>query len=147
MRGVSQRLKIHQPGQQLAQRVDIERIGLIGRQKLIENAQKLLATRQRRSPEHLAHAAHGAHTFPELLQGLASQLATQVAGVVHLLFLRGGLCKAVGQYHSVHRAGAGAADALEDQVIVFQQRIQNPPGQRAMRAAPLQSEVDSVRGF
>jgi hypothetical protein len=69
-----QRLEVHHPGEQLAQRVDIERIGLIGRQKLVEHAHELLAARQRRGPEHLAHAAHGAHALPQLAQRLARQL-------------------------------------------------------------------------
>ena len=143
VRGLDQRIEIHHPGQQLTQRVDIERIGLIGRKKLVEHAHDL-RTRQRHAPEHIAHAAHGTHAFPQLGQGFAGQTPPQLSGVFRLALLHCRLGKTVGQHHGIHGTSAGAADAFKHQTIMFQQRIQHAPGQRAMRAAALQGQIDGV---
>src|SRR5262245_31610668 len=50
--------------------------------------------------------------------------------------------QAVGQYSGVHRARAGRADALEPDARVLENAVEHAPGERAVRAAALQCEVD-----
>ena len=133
-----QRFKIHNPREQLAQRVQVERVGLIGREKLREHAHELHA----RHGHAAQPAAHGAHTFPQLAQRLPRQLAAQVSGVFHIFLALCCLCKAVGQYRCIHGTRTGAADALDHQGIIFEQGIQHTPGQRTVRASALQRKIE-----
>ena len=59
-------------------------------------------------------------------------------------------CKALGiaagQGHGVDRAGAGAAQALERDALVRQQRVEHAPGEGAVRAAALQSQIEGPHG-
>ena len=75
-----QGVEVHHTGQQLAQRIDIERIGLVGRQELVEYAHDGHA-RQRHAPQNIAHGSHGSHTLPELAQRLAGQIPPQMQGI------------------------------------------------------------------
>ena len=44
----------------------------------------------------------------------------------------------------IHGAGTGAADAFEIKPSVFQQLVQHTPGERAVGATALQSQVDGL---
>jgi len=50
----------------------------------------------------------------------------------------------VGKHNCVHRAGAGTADAFDVDAIVFEEPIQNTPGERAVRAAALQRQRNGL---
>ena len=52
----------------------------------------------------------------------------------------------VGKRHRVHGTGAGAADRLDVKPLVLEELVKHPPGECAMRAAALQSELDRLRG-
>ena len=47
------------------------------------------------------------------------------------------------QCNRVHGPGTGTADAFQGNAAVFQQRIQNAPGEGAMRATALQGKIDT----
>ncbi len=51
---------------------------------------------------------------------------------------------AVGIYHRVHRACAGAGDAFDVDAAVFDEFIHHAPAESAVRAAALQREVDAL---
>ena len=52
----------------------------------------------------------------------------------------------VGHHYRVHRAGGGAGDAVEHQPAFLEQPVEDAPGECAVGAAALQSEVDRYRG-
>jgi len=52
--------------------------------------------------------------------------------------------EAVGEHHGVHRAGAGAAQPVDEQPVVEHQALEHAPGEGAMRAAALQGDVDAL---
>ena len=55
------------------------------------------------------------------------------------------LHEAADQHGGVHRAGGRAGDRLDLQPRLFEQPVEHAPGERAMRAAALQREVDEDR--
>jgi hypothetical protein len=59
--------------------------------------------------------------------------------------LRAAMGEAVGQHGGIHRAGRGAGDRLDLEPWFLQQAIECTPGERAMRTAALQREVDKNR--
>jgi hypothetical protein len=50
----------------------------------------------------------------------------------------------IGEHDGVHGAGAGGADAFEGDALVFQQTVEHAPGEGAVGAAALESEVDGA---
>src|SRR5512146_1875463 len=50
----------------------------------------------------------------------------------------------VGQDDRIHRARAGRADRLDVDAAIGKQRVDRAPGERAVRAAALQGEVDRL---
>ena len=123
---------------QLAQRVDVERVGLVGRK-----------TRQRtrqRAHHQLGQARRafaGGAQFHDLVPH-AGQAGARA--FVRVLLVRHGLRPAVRQRHGIDGAGAGAADAGEVEAPVLQQRVQHAPGEGAVRAAALQGQVNGFGG-
>ncbi len=59
------------------------------------------------------------------------------------------LCPAGGvalrQHHGVQGAGTGAAEPFDDDALILEQPVEHAPGERAMRAAALQREIDAAR--
>jgi hypothetical protein len=54
---------------------------------------------------------------------------------------------AIGDHRSVHRAGAGPADALDDDPLIPQQTIEHAPGEGAMSTAALERQIDRFDGW
>ena len=52
--------------------------------------------------------------------------------------------QAVGQHDGVDRAGRRAGNAIDRQPPVLEQMVEHAPGERAVRAAALQREVDAL---
>ena len=50
--------------------------------------------------------------------------------------------QARGKDYGVDRTGAAGRDSVERKPLVFQQPVEHAPGERAMRAAPLERQVD-----
>ena len=56
--------------------------------------------------------------------------------------------QSLSQTNRIHRAGAGAADAIEIKATIRQQGIEDAPGKGAVRTTALQGEVEAgAAGF
>lgn len=116
--------------------MDVEGVELAGREVL---APLHGQTHGRVEPEALPvgrgqHQLKGqavGHGHPERAQGSAGACAS----ACH---------QAMRQHHGVHRARAGAADAVQVKPAVFQQRVEHPPGERAVCATALQRQIQTV---
>ena len=140
--GVDEHLGLGQAGdalevdlalQQLAQRVDVERVALVGR----EAPQRAWQRAQHQFGEAARPVAEGAerhHLVPDAGQGVARAFGRVAPGVA-------GGGPAVRQRDGVHRPGAGAADAFETQAAVGQQGIERAPGEGTMCTTPLQRQI------
>jgi hypothetical protein len=53
-------------------------------------------------------------------------------------------CEAVGEHDSVHRAGAGRADAIDLEPRLLEQPIQHAPGEGAVSASTLKRTVGDL---
>src|SRR5438045_1244101 len=51
--------------------------------------------------------------------------------------------KPIGKYRRIHRSGAGRAEPLEAESLLFQKSVKYAPGKGAMRSAALERQVDS----
>ena len=119
--------------QNLAQRIDIERVELVRRKVMGKLHQHL----------------EGRHQADVLaILGRHGDLERQTARNRHPEFFQRRPCaiaaaahQAVGKNNGIHGAGAGAADTLEVQAPVLQQAIEYAPGECAVGAAPLQGKV------
>src|SRR4051794_22364187 len=81
---------------------------------------------------HRAEAGELGDPGPEMVELHARALAAAA------------LDEALGEHRGVERAGAGAADALDPQPLLLQQTVEDAPGEGAVAAAALQSEVDRL---
>ena len=133
----AQQIEVDLSLEQTLQRVDAERIDLVGRHPRADHVEPQVGPGQR----HASHeAAHGADLVPEAAQGPPRRLAgLPVVGAV-----RQGRHQAVRQRHRVHGTGAGAAQAVEPEAAVFQQGVEHAPGEGAVRAAALQGQVQGA---
>jgi hypothetical protein len=118
-----QALEIHQRAQQLAHRIEIERIELRRGEELADEVEARLV-QALQSGQRLQAAALPAQRRPEARELL------QRAG-------RPVLRQAVGHQHRIDRAGAGAADCFEGEPALLEQAIEHAPGESAVRAAAL----------
>ena len=50
--------------------------------------------------------------------------------------------KSIGKDRRVHRSGAGGTEALEGEVFLVQQPVEDTPGKGTMRSAPLEGQID-----
>jgi len=72
----------------------------------------------------------------------ASEIAVQNSFILARGALSAGLGDAASDDRSVHGPGAGADNALDLKQIKAEDAIENAPGEGAMRAAALQSQMD-----
>ncbi len=126
-----------------AQRVDVERVGLVGRGQPREALEPAVARGLVERPV-AGHAVPGgraqriegaglADAGPEVAQEPARGLPA--AGI-----------QARHEGRGVHRPGAGAADTDDLEVLFLQQAVEHAPGEGAVGAAALQGEVDPDPG-
>ncbi len=132
----AQALEIDLGGKCLAQRVDVERVRDVGArgQHLRPEFQHRVALQRAEHPVEEAALARRevpveADLAPEPLEPGARAL-------------RPTLEPAVDHHHGVHRAGARARHRLEAQAAVLDQRVEDAPGEGAVRAAALKRERD-----
>ena len=135
------RLEIDEAFEQVLQRVDVERIEVVGREilrhRLDPDAHRRIFQRQEREQPvdrlalHVWQSAAEAGRAPEIGKALAR-------------FLSPAAHQSVGQQHGIDRAGRGAGDAFDLEPAVFQQMIEHAPGEGAVRAAALQREIDAL---
>ncbi len=125
-----QQIEIDRRRQRLAQRIEIERIELIGRQRARDEAEP---RPDRRSAERSAgqERRRGAHPPPEPLE---TRLRLRAPAVD----------EARGEQDGVDRAGAGAADRVEGHFRLFEQPVENAPGEGAEGAAALKAERQAL---
>ena len=137
----AQTFEIDKALDQILERIDVERVEVIGRQIFRPGVEpvegrRILVRQQREQPVgHRAlqrrQVAADACRAPEIGEPLA-----RLVGSAAL--------EAVGEHHRVDRAGRGAGNALDREPPVLQQMIEHAPGEGAMRAAALQREVDGL---
>ena len=129
----AQLLEINTFRDQLAQRVDIQWVKLIGRKR----ARACLPASQphlRPAALQLARLAHLCNLAPKVGQ---SPLGGMPSGLRVVRVLG----KAMAQQHGIHRPCTRATDAVQLQAPVVQQCIEHAPSKRPMRAAALQRQT------
>ena len=127
--------------EQIAQRIHVERIELIGRQNAAQSVDKNVVRRliEAEIRVHLiqegrrdeARGSHLGHLLPESLQPFARALAAVER-------------QAVGEHDGIDAAGAGRGDAVEADALVFQQAIEHAPSEGAVAAAALERQIDGL---
>ena len=137
----AQRFEIDEPLDQILERIDVERIDVIGREIARHRVEpglhrRAFERRERQQPLHDGalqgrQAAAGGGRAPELGEPLLRLLAAAA-------------CKAVGQHHGIHRARRRAGNALDGEPVVAQKLFEHAPGEGAVRAAALQREIDAL---
>jgi hypothetical protein len=120
---VAHALEVDRFRQQLAQRVQVERIPLRRRQPARHLRQRLQRV--------VGRAEQG--VIGQLLPEVAQRFA-RVRGVA--------LRQPVREQRRVDGAGTGAAGRFNAQAALFEQAVEHAPGERAMRSAALQGERD-----
>ena len=122
--------EINQPDQQVAQRVDPQRVELVGREQV--SARSSAKAPIPPSPIELPRPA-----CPIACQTRSSRCPGTFAAA---------LAPAPGQGHSVDRPGRGAAHRGDVEPGLLEQPVEHAPGEGAVRAATLQRQADLERG-
>jgi hypothetical protein len=132
-------LEIDRGGDDVAQRVEVERIELIGRKHLRHQVHDEEGRRQRerviarqpldRQRLQRTEACRLGDACPERGERLARRVAAAAR-------------QTAGEHHGIHRAGRSGADALEGDALVLEEAIEHAPGEGAMRTTALEGEVD-----
>jgi len=130
-------LEVDESRQQIAQRVELARVDLCGREVARPTHEQLACRRELdRIACSLDHDG-GRHQFadlgPEAGQGFTRACAPALE-------------PAIRQDDGVHRAGTAAAQAFELHAFIVEQSIEHAPGECAMGATPLQRQVQATRG-
>ena len=133
------RVEIDEAVDQVAQRIDVQRIEIVGREIARHRLEPALHRRSRKRQQreqpvgdralHWRQVAARAGRAPERGEPLAR-------------LLRAAAREPVGDHHGVDGAGRCAGNAGDLQPAVGEQMIGDAPGERAVRAAALQREVD-----
>jgi hypothetical protein len=126
----------------VAQRVQLERVGLVGRKEPAQALRPEIAGRvvEREAPAQPVERRLLDRREPGGVAGRAPEVRQRLAGLA-----RTAAAMAVRKDDRVHRAGAGAADLGDDEARVLEQPVEHAPGQRAVGAAALQREIDRLR--
>ena len=121
------------------QRIEVERIELVGRQQPGDHVEHQEGRRM------LERARAGQLVEQARLQRAEGRGMADPPPEIGERLLRAALAafgQAVGKHGGVHGAGAGRDHALEGQIVLVEQPVEHAPGEGAVRAAALQSEVD-----
>ena len=137
----AQAFEVDETLDQILQRIDVERVHVVGRQifrpgvEPVESRRILVWQKREQPVGHRAlqrrQVAADARRAPEVGEPLAC-------------FVGSAALQAVGEHHGVDRAGRGAGNALDGKPPVLEQMIEHAPGEGAVRAAALQREVDAL---
>ena len=129
---------------QVAQRIDVEGIELIGRQDAAERVDEHVVRRliEAEIRVHLiedgrrdeARRGDLRHLLPEIPQSFACAFAAVER-------------KPVGEHDRIDAAGAGRRDAVEADPVVFENPIEHAPGEGAVAAAALQRQIDGLLAY
>ena len=131
--------------QQFAQRIQVQRVEVVRRGKLLKGVgQDAAGVGQHGQEGHHAgqvvvqrcQAAGSHHAFPDVAQLGACGLVAVHFGVATQ--------QPVDQRHGVDRAGTGTADAFKFESAILQQRIQHTPGECTVRTSTLQGKVHAL---
>ena len=135
----AQALEVDRLLEDVAQRVEVHGIELVGREhphqqiEGLEGGAEVEAVVLRHAVEQRGLQRRGGGG----MRDAAPEVGERPAGAV-----ASALGKAVGQHRGVHGAGAGRGDALDVDAAVLHQLVEHAPGEGAVRAAALQREVD-----
>ena len=131
---LAQTLEIDLRRDDVAQGVEVERVQLLGREILGPLQHQLERGRDgRRLAAGIGGAVGEGRAFGNGGPEIRQRFAGAVASAAH---------QPLRQADGVHRPGAGAADTLEAELAVFEQRVEYAPGEGAVRAAALQGKID-----
>ena len=140
-RGFPDGVEIDETLDQFLQRIDVERIEIVGRQIL----------RYRLEPDSHRRIFQR-HKREQAIDGLALQVgqtAAKAGGAPEIgqplaRFLASAARKPVGQHHGVDGAGGSAGNAFDLEPPVVEQVIEHAPAEGAERAAALQRKIDAL---
>ena len=131
------RLEVDETLDQLLERVDVERVEIVGREHARHGAEpQPFARHEREQPLddvalQVSEMAVDAHRAPEIGEPLA-RLFRPAAG------------EPVGEHDRIHRSRRRAGHAFDLDAAVLEQLVEHPPGESAMGAASLQGEIDRL---
>ncbi len=120
--------------------MQVERVELIGREQPRHRVEHVEAERvvhvpalvQRR--QHLGHRHRHQRAVADPPPELVECCDRALLAAAH---------ETVGEHHGVHRAGAGAAQAVDEQTVVAHQALQHAPREGAVGTAALQRQIDA----
>jgi len=133
--------KIDDLGEMVAQRVEVERIELIGAGKICQRFEPEIGGRRAEGErseigvEKLAldgrQGAFLADREPEVMELATGALAPVID-------------EPLGERHRVHRPRARAADRLDIEPVILEKEVEHAPRIGAVRPSPLQSKIDRL---
>ncbi len=137
----AQRVEIDEALDQILQRIDVERIDVVGREIARNRVEpglhgRAFERRERQQPFH--HGALSAGRLPR------ARCRPPKIGKPFLRLFASAAGETVGQHHGVDGSRRGAGNALDDKPLVAQKLFEHAPGEGAMRAAALQREIDAL---
>ena len=138
------RIEVDKSSDQILQRIDVERIEIVGgeisRERLHPQAYRRILDRpERKQP------VYGAALKVREISGKASRLPEIGEPLARLV--GAAARETVGQHDRIDGTGRCAGNAFDRQPAVFEQMVEHTPGECAERAAALQGEIDAFAGF
>ena len=137
----AQLLEIDKALDQILERIDVERIDVIGR-KIARNRidpglyRRAFERRERQQPFH--------NRALRARQISRARCGPPEISKPFLRFFAAAAGQTIGQHDRVDRPCRGAGDALDDEPLVAQYLLEHTPGESAMRATALQCEIDAL---
>ena len=134
-------LEIDEPLDQILERIDIERIEVVGRKIVRQQIEPRLHRRalERRERQHpFDHRALHWRQIAVVADG------TPEIGEPLLRFRAAAARQSVGKHHRIDGAGGRTRNAFEHQAPVSQKVFEHAPGECAMRTAALKREIDAL---
>ena len=131
------RVEVDEALDQVLERIDVERIEIIGREHARHGAepQPFARNERKQSLDHVAlqvsETTVDAHRPPEIGEPLA-RLFAPAAG------------EPIGQHDRIHRSRRRARHSFDLEAAILEQLVEYPPSESAMGAAPLQREIDRL---
>src|SRR5262249_17311117 len=136
-------LEIDEAPDQVLERIDVERIEVVGREKTRQIAKpwyrRGALRQQREQPLHhgalqVGEATGHADCAPEFRQPLLRPVASALG-------------QPVGEHHRIDGTSGCAGDAPDLDTVIRKELVEYAPGESSMRAATLQRQVEALAPF
>ncbi len=139
---VADGVEIDEASDQIAQRINVERIEFVGREVMRHRLEPVLDRRGCKRHQRKHPVGHGALDWRQIAAGArrAPECRQSFAG-----FFRAAPGEAVRDHDGVQGAGGGTGNSGDLQPPIGQNVIQHAPGKRAVRSAALKRQVDLFR--